>query len=231
MLCTLVREQAAPQVTIEPFDGNPLNFAYFLSMFTESVEKKIEDPMGRLTRLIKCTTGEAQELVKHFINDKPEQGYRNAMELLRRQYGNPHRLLAAYKMEMKHMSPIKPGDISAFRKLFNFLIKFQSLSRTSQNNPLDTPEIICMILYKLPVHLQDRWNRNTLKMRRMHSREPRLFDLANFVEDEMTLVSDPLYSRDAVSQYTEKKQKFIKSKRFTVNTVKAEEIGKVDISN
>ena len=132
---------------------------------------------------------------------------------------------------MKHMSPIKPGDISAFRKLFNFLIKFQSLSRTSQNNPLDTPEIICMILYKLPVHLQDRWNRNTLKMRRMHSREPRLFDLANFVEDEMTLVSDPLYSRDAVSQYTEKNQKFIKSKRFTVNTVKAEEIGKVDISN
>ena len=66
-------------------------------------------------------------------------------------------------------------------------------------------------------------------MRRMHSREPQLFDLANFVEDEMTLVSDPLYSRDAVSQYIEN-QKFIKSKRFTVNTVKAEELGKVDIS-
>ena len=95
LLCTLAREQAAPQVTIEPFDGNSLNFAYFLSMFTESVEKKIEDPLGRLIRLIKCTTGEAQELVKHFINDKPEQGYRNAMELLRRQYGNPHRFLVA----------------------------------------------------------------------------------------------------------------------------------------
>ena len=192
-------------------------------MFTESMEKKIEDPMRRLTRLIKCTTGEAQELVKHFINEKPEQGYRNAMELLRRQYGNPHMLLAAYRMEIKHMSPIKRGDISAFRKLFNFLIKCQSLSRSSQNNPLDTPEIICMILFKFPVHLQDRWNRNILKIRRMHSREPQLFDLANFVEDEMTLVSDLFYSRDAVSQYIEKNQKFVKSKRFTVNTVEAEE--------
>ena len=67
-------------------------------------------------------------------------------------------------------------------------------------------------------------------MRRKHSREPQLFDLTNFVEDEMTLASDPLYSRDAVSQYIEKNQKFIKSKRFTVNTVKAEELGKVDIS-
>ena len=128
LLCTLVRKQAVARVTIEPFDGNPLNFAYFLSMFTESVENKIENPMGRLTRLIKCTTGEAQELLKHFINDKPEQGCRNAMQLLRRQYGNPHRLLAAHRMEIKHMSPIKLGDISAFRKLFNFLIRCQSVN-------------------------------------------------------------------------------------------------------
>ena len=83
-----------------------------------------------------------------------------------------------------------------------------------------------MILPKLPVHLQDRWKRNTLKMRRMHSREPQLFDLANFAGDEMTLVSDPLYSRDAVSHYMEKNQKFIKSKRFPVNTVKVEKLGK-----
>ena len=59
-------------------------------------------------------------------------------------------------------------------------------------------------------------------------REPQLFGLGNFVEDDMTLVSDSLYSRDTVSLYIEKNQKFIKFKRFTVNTVKAE--GKVDIS-
>ena len=59
-------------------------------------------------------------------------------------------------------------------------------------------------------------------MRRMHSRETQLLDLTNLI--------DPLYFRDAVSQYIEKKQKFIKSKRFTVSKVKAEELGKVDIS-
>ena len=92
-----------------------MNFAYFLAMFTESVENKIEDTMGRLTRLIKCITGEAQEMIKHFINNKPEQGYRNAMELVRRQYGNPHRLLAAYRMEIKHMSPIKAPQVKQLR--------------------------------------------------------------------------------------------------------------------
>ena len=71
---------------------------------------------------------------------------------------------------------------------------------------------------------------NILKMRIIDSREPHLFDLTNFAEDEMTLESDPLYSRDTAGQDIEKDQKFIKSKRFTVNTVKAEESVKVDIS-
>ena len=43
LLFTLVIEQAAPQVTLELFHGNPLNFAYFLSIFTYLVEKKTED--------------------------------------------------------------------------------------------------------------------------------------------------------------------------------------------
>ena len=34
LLFTLVIEQAAPQVTIGLFHGDPLNFAYFLSIFT-----------------------------------------------------------------------------------------------------------------------------------------------------------------------------------------------------
>ena len=119
LLCRLVTEQAAPQVTIEPFDGNPLNFAYFLSMFTESLEKKIENSMGRLTRLIKCTTGEAQELLKHFISDKPEQGYRNAIELLRKQYGNPHRLLAVYRMKI---NTCHQSNLGAYQHLESCLI-------------------------------------------------------------------------------------------------------------
>ena len=41
-------------------------------------------------------------------------------------------------------------------------------------------------------------------LRRRDSREPTLIDLSNFVEDEMTLVNDQIFSREAVSQYYEK---------------------------
>ena len=48
----MVREQSAPQVDMEPFEGDPFDFTYFMWMFQESVEKKIDDLRGRLIRLI-----------------------------------------------------------------------------------------------------------------------------------------------------------------------------------
>ena len=72
------------------------------------------------------------------------------MKLLERQYGNPFKLLAYYRNEIKRMTKIKLGDESAFRRLFNFLIKCQSLQYSYNQNPLDTPDVICMILSKIP---------------------------------------------------------------------------------
>ena len=125
------------------------------------------------------------------------------MRLLQKQYGNPHKVLASYRKEIKQMAKIKPGDAAAYRRLFNSLIKCQSLEYGSQN-PLDTPDVICMILVKIPGYLQDRWNRNVQKIRKTEMREPGLIDLTNFIEDEMVLVNDPLFSREAVGQYEEK---------------------------
>ena len=53
------------------------------------------------------------------------------------------------------MAPLKAGDATAFKKLFNFLIKCQTIEVDGRYNPLDTPEIICMVLSKLLVHLED----------------------------------------------------------------------------
>ena len=198
MLYQLVKEQSAPSVDIEVFDGNPPHYTYFRS---NAVEKRIKDLQGKLTRLIKLISGEAKELVKPLPNlDRPECGFANAMRHLEKQYGNPHKLLASYRKEIKQMTKIKAGDAAAYRKLFNFLIKCQSLEYGSQN-PLDAPDVICMILAKTPGYLQHRWNRNVKKIRKTQTREPGLIVLTNFIEDEMVLVNDPLFSREAVVQY------------------------------
>ena len=44
MMCKLVNQQSAPEIDIDVFGGNPLEFHYFMAVFDEAVEKKIEDP-------------------------------------------------------------------------------------------------------------------------------------------------------------------------------------------
>ena len=65
--------------------------------------------------MINLTHREAKELVKPFIHARPECGYSNAMSLLEKQYGNPHKLLASYRKEIKQITKIKPGDAAAYR--------------------------------------------------------------------------------------------------------------------
>ena len=43
-------------------------------MFRKSVKKEIEDPKSRLTRLILYIRGGAKDLIKNFINNRPEYG-------------------------------------------------------------------------------------------------------------------------------------------------------------
>ena len=102
MLCQLLKQQSPPTVDIEEFDGNLLQYSYFRLMFRKVVEKKIDNPQGRLTRMIKSIIGEVKELVKPFIHDNSKYDYENAMKLLERQYGNPFKLLACYRNEKKN---------------------------------------------------------------------------------------------------------------------------------
>ena len=78
--------------------ADPLNYHYFKALFVEVVETKIEEPRGRLTRLIKFTTGEARELIKHCIQLPHNRGYQHARALLERTYGNPHKILSSYQI-------------------------------------------------------------------------------------------------------------------------------------
>ena len=167
---------------IEQFDGNPLNYHYFMALFAEVVETKIEKPRGRLTRLIKFTTGEARELIKHCIQLPHSRGYQHARALLERTYGNPHKILSSYQKEIKAWSPSKFGDAKSFRKFYNLLLKCESVSESQDWNAMDTPEMLCMLISKLSGGLMDRWNRTEQAIRRKQGREPDLQDLIQFVE-------------------------------------------------
>ena len=47
-----------------------------MTLFYEIVEKRIDDPRGKLTPLIKYTKGDAKEMIKHCVQQSPAQGFK-----------------------------------------------------------------------------------------------------------------------------------------------------------
>ena len=73
-MCELLRQQAVPELEIDIFDGNPMDFHYFIAVFKEVLEDKVTDPRGWLTCLIKFTKGEAKEIAKNYIQHLQKLG-------------------------------------------------------------------------------------------------------------------------------------------------------------
>ena len=65
-------------------------------------------------------------------------------------------MLSSYRKEIKELSPLKFGDAKGFRKFYNFLLKCESVSESQEWNRLDTLEMLCMLISKLPGGLMDR---------------------------------------------------------------------------
>ena len=101
-LCQSLRQQAAPVVDTEVFDGNLFNFKYLISLFKEIVETKVDDPRGSLTRLIKYTSGEAKELVKNCLYPPASEGYKDTIRMMNERYVDSHKILAAYRKDTTH---------------------------------------------------------------------------------------------------------------------------------
>ena len=146
----LLKRQAAPDVEIDTSDGNPLNYFYFMALFKETVEKNIDYPKERLTRLIKLRRGETNELIHYCIQLPDSLGYKQAISLIEWRYGNSHTIMAAYRKEIKKWPLIKPGDSAALKKLYGFLIKCQSITVDITWNALNTPDTLYSLLAKLP---------------------------------------------------------------------------------
>ena len=113
MMSKLIRQQAAPDVDMDIFSGNHVDYHYFIAVFEEVVEKKIDDPQGRLTRLMKYTYGEPKVMIKHCIQQPVLVGYKNARSLLEEKYRNPHYIVIAYQKEIKSWPQLKPADGTA----------------------------------------------------------------------------------------------------------------------
>ena len=195
----LMKIQAAPKPDLDEFSGDPLEYLYFKANFREVVEAAVPDQVGRLTRLIKYTTGEPKELIKHLVHADPGNCYDTAVTLLDKEYGNPHLISVNYLKKLRNWVVLKENDTVAYKTLYRFLLRCHVYKKDTRLLELDSTEMIRVIVAKLPPSHQSRWGRKAVDIRNTHSREADFDDLVKFVTKEQEILSDPAYSRSALA--------------------------------
>ena len=145
LMSDIFKELRAPTVQLDPFDGNPMDFPFFMAKFVQAVEMKIEDGKGRLARLIQFTAGPAKELAKSCTYLSEEICYSQAKKLLTDKYGNHFVVNAEYRKMSGAWPRLKANDVASFTAFENFLIKFHSsvtaLGRKNDYNPELLPSV------------------------------------------------------------------------------------------
>ena len=201
MVNSLIDIQAAPNIDIDIFSGNPLDYRFFRITFKEVVEKKVKDPRGRLSRLLKFTSGDAKELIKHCIYETDDTCYSTAISLLDDEYGNPQTLINSYLNQLKQWPSIKLNDGKAYKKLHNFLRNGLTFQKEGKLKELDSESTMRkLILSKMDRSVQEKWLAYAVKQRTLHKKELMFSDIVQFLEHQTKLVTDPSFSQEAYKQ-------------------------------
>ena len=135
-------------------------------------------------------------MIKHCV--PPTMGYQRAKKILVEKYGNPYHVLVEYRKEIKACPIIRSGDAEGCQRFYNFLRKCESIRQSAQWDQLDTPDVICMLLAKLPGHTRDKWARRVLSTKRKKMGEPDSVDFINLLKDETSLVNDLLFPNSSI---------------------------------
>lgn len=71
---------------------------------------------------------------------------------------------------------------------------------------LDIPEIMCLVLSKLPENVGKKWKRKVVNIKIRHPIEPDFADLIQFVDNEAILANAPLFSEEYLNGYVDRKE-------------------------
>ena len=178
----------APNVFIEKFSGNAMDFPFFITSFEEAVEKKVPDRKTRLQRLMSHVDGAAKELVESCIYLPSIECYQRAKHLLKERYGNPYIVNAEYRRQLTSWTRLKPNDVSSFINFENFLIKYQSSMRAIGRESDGSIEVLQLLQSKLPSYLQDRWSRKAYQIRKELKREATIEDFIKRFHEETEII-------------------------------------------
>ena len=188
-----------PRAEIDKFDGNPLNYATFMSAFTARVLSQSISEADKLYYLYQLLEGDVKGLVSGAMHLPPGQGYQYAVNELYREFGSPHVVCNAYLQKFIRLQPIRNDDPGSLKDLYLLVNQCMCAMNSVEGlSVLNFPTNLQPIVSKLPAFLQNRW-RDQVANLHIQGKTPRFCDLVSLLRLATIAASDPIYGKDALS--------------------------------
>ena len=140
-----------PQLSLQVFSGDPIDYCDFVCAFEHLVERKTLSPSSHLYCLVQYTSGSVQELMKSCLTMREQEGYVEAKRLLKERYGQGYKPAAAQVKRLVEGPQLKADDGTALEQ---FSIQLTSCIKTLTDigylNKLDNPDNLKKVIESLP---------------------------------------------------------------------------------
>lgn len=184
----------APPLAIPVFSGDPLKYRCFIREFKHFVEGKTACNAERLHYMLQLTSGDPRELVRSCLHMHVEHAYHKAKALLKKHYGKPHTISAAYVDKALNWPALRSADGRALLSLGLFLKEcHQALTELRRVRELERSLLTQAVVAKLPYRLRDRWGGRVRDIKRDEKRSARFSDLVDFVNNHAEAALDRAY--------------------------------------
>ena len=183
-----------PPIEIKKFGGDITQFAQFIRSFEMKIASKLEDDSEKLHYL-------EQNLVS---GSKPhtivascmyiEDGYEQAMQILRKRYGQPSTIAAAFMDKINDEERMEFGNGEDLDK---FALLLMSCKNALGNacHLISDPRTLRNITEKLPSSLLNRWRRRVDDLEETHGRSAVFEDLVEFVMKEARVATNASFGQ------------------------------------
>ena len=185
----VVRGLRMPQREYMSFYGEPRNFPLFIKNFEVNVESKESNDADHLNYLIQYCKGKARQAIEHCIIMPPEEEYKRAKEILRKNFCRNHVVTQSFLDKVIAGPPIRVSENEKLsqlaRDMETCLLGSTQLGNGANINSIDT---LGKVVSRLSVHLRSKWAEKASQLYDKHV-TPDFSHLTEFVQSRAAVAN------------------------------------------
>ena len=185
---------SVPKVDLDKFDGDPLDFQNFMSLFDESIGNKLSDDQMKLTRLLYYVSGPAKAAIKCCALLGGTEGFKQACDILKSRFGKAH-FSQCIVSELKCGGSVsKSYEIQQLAD--ELVVALPSLQKLNRMSEVEHQSCIIEIWGRCLLTLCNKWKKLSLAHWRKHDDYPKFADFVEFIRSNTYDVCDPVYGNE-----------------------------------